>query len=155
MKDLIPRIDQALVEGTLSCPIAAHMWYQNWAGKTEVQFSFFAETLFKQLGVPRELTHIRYRALERLLSEKHELMQHNIVKIERFGLVLNWMGPLNAQRRAPFLERIPTLFSQKYFHGPIEKVPCEAALQREKKKEHLWLGFRILNLQKHHLQFQN
>lgn len=33
MKELIPRIDRALVDGSLPCKVAADMWYKNWEGK--------------------------------------------------------------------------------------------------------------------------
>jgi len=102
--------------------------------KTEVPFSTFAEVLYKELGIPRELVDIRYRALERLLAEKHELMQNQIVNIEKFENILTWIGGLQAPGRKPWLDRIILLLSQKYFHGPIDRVACELALQREKKK---------------------
>jgi len=134
MAELINRIDKALVDGTLPCKVAAAMWYKNWAGKTDVPFAPFAEVLYKELGIPRELVDIRYRALERLLATKHELMQHQIVNIERFQEILTWLGALNAPNRKPWLDRMILLLSQKYFHGPIDRVACELALQREKKK---------------------
>jgi len=150
MRLLIPVIEAAMVDVAISCPVIAGLWKKYFLGKTEVPFPSFAELLFVSLCVPLSSQDIKYKALERILvkdNQQHNRLHQDTVHLDRLGLVVAWIGPVNVVGGKSWLERLVALLGQPWFHGDVSKEVCEGTLRatytQTNKKEAFSVRFSL------------
>eukprot|EP01126_Amoeba_proteus_P034643 TRINITY_DN3460_c0_g1_i2.p1 TRINITY_DN3460_c0_g1~~TRINITY_DN3460_c0_g1_i2.p1 ORF type:complete len:540 (-),score=90.46 TRINITY_DN3460_c0_g1_i2:85-1635(-) len=146
MSKLIPLIENVMIEASVPCPHAVRIWKEHFLGKTEVPFPVFAEHFFAALGEVRDFNGQKYKCLHRLLSERNLHTKTDVVFLERFALVLTWLGPLKISgEKGNFFDRMMNLLRQPWFHGDCQREVCEASLQSSKKKPAFSVRFSFNN----------
>eukprot|EP01126_Amoeba_proteus_P034649 TRINITY_DN3460_c0_g2_i1.p1 TRINITY_DN3460_c0_g2~~TRINITY_DN3460_c0_g2_i1.p1 ORF type:complete len:331 (-),score=58.75 TRINITY_DN3460_c0_g2_i1:155-1147(-) len=134
MSSLIPLIENVMIEASVPCLCAVRIWKQYFLGKTEVPFPVFAEHLFSALGEDYDTNGQKYKCLHRLFSEKNLHSKSDVVFLDRYALVVTWLGPLKIRRESlNFLDRMINLMKQPWFHGDCQREVCEASLQTSNK----------------------
>jgi len=137
---ILAALKKAVIEGSIHCPQAAHMWKKHWLHKDEkiVPFSEFAEVLFDTLGEERSLVSTEYRCLHRLLAEKQDSSSIEVVSLPRFGLVVDWIGSFNQSNQGTWLQRLFDVMGMPWFHGDIDRLTAEKLLKNSGQKN-CWL----------------
>lgn len=139
--EIIQTLDSVIVDATIDQDeVGNQFWKRTFLGKESVSWDEFSVQLARycNLGAPNQ-ADLRWLALHTIITQKEENSHASqpplVVTLERFGHVLSWFGPLEVRSGAiessatTFLDRILETLSQPWFHGDIERVPCEAALK--------------------------
>jgi len=78
-----------------------------------------------EINSEKTMEHIEWKCLKEILAEEAKLKDGSeLVRMEKFGDILAWFGPLRVTREGSlgkdnFLYNIRTIFEQGYFFGPL------------------------------------
>jgi len=131
-----------VIEGTLACSDAQEMWKTNWLDQRSVPFPIFAEVLYKTLGEERSLQSTEYKCVHRLCAEKQESSTVEVVTLQRFGMVVSWIGAFKGPG-APWLKRLFDIMGMPWFHGDIERQDAERLLKTHAQKNSWLIRFSL------------
>jgi hypothetical protein len=142
---IIDMLDDAMVDCTLSDPLAITLWKENWKGKDETSFNKFVAALYKILEVPLGRDRERntdYKCLKAILSENEKDTENSNVNIEKLGLLLKWFGPLQQtikNEETNIISIVGNVMKESWFHGDLPRPQCEALLTDYIKKKGTYL----------------
>jgi len=142
MSKVLPWINQIMIE-VLPCPKATEMWKLNWPESAEVPFPQFAAGMATHFGekYDPDAPTVKFQCLRRLICGT--VVTNPIVKLERFALVLNWMGAFEVRGQEPWLNRMVTLMSCPWFHGDVERPAAEKNVYSSNKNNSYLVRFSL------------
>jgi len=144
---IILRLDQIIVNVAVRDPLGRQFWKENFLGKEEVSWQLFAEAFDDFLEIPSDedlnpddfrRVNLNLRCLKAILADKQILKaadssrQGDIVQLEHFGDLLEWVGPIGNPKTTPIndtiLDHIRVLLSHQWFHGDIDTFTAQERL---------------------------
>jgi len=124
-QEIASRLDDVLLSYCIHDVSGRNFWKTYFEGKREVSYRTFDNAFYRALSEsypPYPEFDDKHKCLTALLStEKDDHSSH--VSIERFGLLLDWFGPMEGM-----LDRILNAMSEDWFHGDITKDATDAKL---------------------------
>jgi len=136
MADILPLLDNVIVECCISDAAGRGFWKRAFPDKTEADWSVFVDAFFKAIGQPLPAdpkNDRKYVYLQALLDEKvldvTKAGKSGVVGIEAFGKFLAWFGPLNKD----ILVRVSDLCSKPWFYGKISSSESQTILNGKDK----------------------
>lgn len=138
--EIINRLDEIIIDATISDPTGRAFWKKHFFGKEVVLYKDFVKPfaeLFHLQPTPDDLNFECLKAILPLKDSDPTLRDPPlVVNIERFGHTLEFFGPLAvdpAQPSTNLLERIKATMKQPWFHGDITTAEAEKLLNTQKK----------------------
>jgi len=136
MAEILPAIDNVIIETCISDPAGRQLWRKSFADKSEVEFGSFAEAFYKNIGLslPADTKADRkYVYLQSLLDEKvtdiTKAGKTEVVGIESFGKFLSWFGPLNKD----ILAKVENFCTKPWFYGRVSGAETQQILNGKPK----------------------
>eukprot|EP01102_Stenamoeba_stenopodia_P006404 TRINITY_DN1755_c0_g2_i1.p1 TRINITY_DN1755_c0_g2~~TRINITY_DN1755_c0_g2_i1.p1 ORF type:complete len:320 (+),score=100.47 TRINITY_DN1755_c0_g2_i1:887-1846(+) len=135
--DVIKRLDEIIVDVTISDPVGCQFWKKNFLGKEVVLYKDFVKPFGEMFNLGSD-SELHYECLKSILPVKESDSTLRdpplIVNIDRFGHMLSLFGPLYNDPNAPsnFLEKIKNCMKQPWFHGDITTSEAEKLLHSQK-----------------------
>jgi len=132
---IIDMLDDAMVECTLTDPLAIQLWKENWKGKDDVSFNKFVSALYRvldlNLGKDRE-RNLDYKCLKAMLAESEKDTENCNVHIEKFGLLIRWFGNLKQTWKndedVNIVQIVGDVLKEPWFHGDLPRQNSEVLL---------------------------
>jgi len=136
-------IVKALVRIYLSSALkeegAIKMWKQHFGTKVKgvspMEFYSAIWNTLQQVDPPDATSPPTFYVKQKCL-EAISLIGSKTIDIERFGLILQWYGPLISanQNRSAFFDRIESIIKNKWYHGELTSQEAENILLSQNEK---------------------
>jgi len=124
-------LDFALLKCALQSPVR-ELWQSNWLGNTRVEVETFIRTFAKECCkrslIPDDPI---YKAMELMLAREYEGKM--MVEVDSLSLFMSWFGPVTADKKNGFLDKLEDVVKQKWFFGDINRPDAEKLLQQNRK----------------------
>jgi len=137
-QQIIPILDSVLVDCLVADIEGNKFWKKYYLGKDHVEWAEFqkrfAETLKLPVPNPKDLNFACLRKLITSPNTDPNARDPDIVKLEKFGHLLNWFGPIVIEHKGfSILDKIRVLMQKEWFHGDISKEVSEDLLTAQPK----------------------
>jgi len=129
---IIKELDYIIIDCAVSDEIGRQFWKEEFLKKEEVLWNEFIDRFEEFVGLPNdEFKELNKKCLQAILAEsKKEGIQ--IVNIEQFGKILDWLGPLEiieqCQTGNTIWDRIRQLLMKSWFHGDTSTSEAQVRL---------------------------
>jgi hypothetical protein len=122
-RDVVHRLEEIIVDVAINDEVGRKIWRDGNLDLKQVRWEEFWTAFQKTLGVAnvQEQVMLSFMAV---LAEKLPGSTSEIVRIERFGQVLEWVGPCDAG----MLDKVFELVTKKWFHGEIGAQEAQSKL---------------------------
>lgn len=126
--EIIQQLDECLLEVAIDDLEGRTLWkqnfYQNNILKLEVPWKDFLPSLANHRIINMKQSHKIFSGLKMMLI--HD--ERDMVSIEQFGNILKWFGPFGGEGTENFLQKMLSLFRQRWFHGDISLSTAQTRL---------------------------
>jgi serine/threonine protein kinase len=142
--NIIIRLDTIIIDVAVRDKLGRKFWKDNFMGKEEVTWQKFAEAFDDFLELPSDedlsnedfkRVNLNLKCLKAILADKPQLKAEkkgDVVQLEHFGDLLEWMGPIGDPKTTPIsntiLDNIRTLLEYSWFHGDIDTNTAQERL---------------------------
>lgn len=123
-EDIISRINLVIIDCAIRDEVGRQFWTKYFPDKTTVYWSEFQHNLLQFCGMPEKFKEHNNIALKALVADtpNETINTQPIVRIERFGQVVGWFGPMEANCRDivdenSCFDRMRRLCQKAWFHG--------------------------------------
>jgi serine/threonine protein kinase len=132
-KEIIENLDIVMVDCAIRDEKARQFWRDNsFVKKDGVQWGEFIGPFVKLVGLPdNDMKGLNISCLHAVLAEKQRDNSNEIVKIEEFGKIIDWFGPLESNVPTgsdTIFDRIRKLLMKAWFHGEISTSEAQIRL---------------------------
>jgi len=128
---IIKDLEQVLVDVALPDQAGRSLWKQHFLSEEEVEWHEFKRVLGGFLtSKPDEL---QWKCLEAVIIEESSALgqtRKSVVKLQRFGQVCAWFGPLTSFQ-PPMMEKLRDTIREKWFHGDLTSQEAEERLHAQ------------------------
>eukprot|EP01126_Amoeba_proteus_P021429 TRINITY_DN2176_c0_g2_i6.p1 TRINITY_DN2176_c0_g2~~TRINITY_DN2176_c0_g2_i6.p1 ORF type:complete len:495 (-),score=91.27 TRINITY_DN2176_c0_g2_i6:146-1630(-) len=140
---IISRLDEIIIDVAVKDPLGRSFWKKNFMATEEVRWNTFAKAFDDFLELPADdaldpqdaaRVNLNLRCLKEILCEKPKGRPGEIsmVTLERFGDLLEWVGPITDPKATPIndtvLDHIRQLMEQPWFHGDVDTLTAQERL---------------------------
>jgi len=132
-KEIIERLDTVIIDCAMRDEKARQFWKENdFIKKDEVLWSEFIVAFEKFVKLPEnDVKSLNIDCLHAIMAEKPRENSQEIVKIEEFGKIIDWFGPLENDVQVgteTIFDRIRKLLMKAWFHGDISTGEAQLRL---------------------------
>jgi len=137
-KEILTILSNIIVDILIDDTEAKRFWKANFLGKDHVPWGEFHKqfSAFLRLPLPNP-KDLNFACLKKILAEPKadpNNVDPEVVRIEKFGHLLNWFGPLVVDHGGfSVLDKIRSLMMKDWFHGDISKEAAEDLLAGQNK----------------------
>jgi len=134
--EIIPILDQVIVDVAIPDVHGRNVWKKNFLGQEKVLYEQFLSAFLSHLGLlPTAVEDLTLSCFKAVMSVKDDDKSYkdppDVVYLERFGQMLGFFGPI--EQNTVSMQRIKNTLKQPWFHGDISKTAAEEKLISIKK----------------------
>jgi len=131
-KEIIEQLDNVVIDCAIRDDCARKFWKDNnFIKKEEVLWTEFIIGFVRYVGLlDDDVKSLNITCLHAILAEKPRENSNEIVKIDEFGKIVDWFGPLETSGSATenIFDRIRKLLMKAWFHGDISTAEAQIRL---------------------------
>jgi len=160
-QQILPLLDSVIVDCLIADTEGNRFWKMWFLGKDHVHYNDFQKHFGSLLHISEPNSKdLNFACLKKILAtpnmDPHQLGDHDVVQVEKFGHLLDWFGPIviesgssskgnvisNILDKVPsifeptkftVLDKIRVLMQKEWFHGDISKEASEDLLSGQPK----------------------
>jgi len=130
--ELTNLLDDAVLDVCIHDSNAKAMWKRSFEGKRDVPLKSFDAAFYRAINEeypPYPEFDDKYKCLKAIISSEKDDHSANVT-VERFGLFLDWFGPMDNQ----ILNRLLNAMKEDWFHGDVSREESESKLSDFERK---------------------